>query len=213
MGNLTEPNRLYVNNGTADPWAGVGAVDITADIELTLAVRLVDADGDGDLDLITGNSGKANRLYLNNGTSDPWEGVAGVPITSDQDDTFSLALGDVDRDGDVDLVAGNTDSTNRLYLNNGTGDPWAGAIGLDISSDEDTTGPVSLADLDADGDLDLAAGNFGVNRLYLNNGTADPWAGVTGSTSRTTRIRPRPRPWTTSTGMESRRSSPETARS
>ena len=32
-------------------------------------------DGDGHLDLVAGNYNQPNRLYLNNGTTDPWAGV------------------------------------------------------------------------------------------------------------------------------------------
>ena len=71
------------------------------------SIALGDVDGDGDLDLVAGNYDQANRLYLNNGTADPWNGVSGVNVTSDAHSTFSVALGDVDGDGDLDLVAGN----------------------------------------------------------------------------------------------------------
>ena len=174
-------NRLYLNNGTSDPWNGVSGSDITADGHSTVSLALGDVDGDGDLDLVVGNYQQANRLYLNNGTSDPWNGVSGSDITADNHSTFSVALADVDNDGDLDLVAGN-DGNNRLYLNNGTSDPWNGVSGSDITADNQTTRSMALGDVDGDGDLDLVVGNFQqANRLYLNNGTASPWNGVSGS--------------------------------
>jgi hypothetical protein len=181
-GNGHDPNRLYMNNGTMDPWGGVSGVDITADAHNTVSVALGDVDGDGDLDLVAGNPNQVNRLYLNNGTDNAWGGVSGTDITADGFATRSVALGDVDGDGDLDLVAGNSNQANRLYLNNGTLDPWGGVAGIDIDADYDRTYAVALRDVDGDGDLDLVAGNDGQpNRLYLNNGTADPWGGVSGT--------------------------------
>jgi hypothetical protein len=181
-GQHNQPNRLYLNNGTVDPWASVAGSDITADTHNTLSIALGDVDRDGDLDLVAGHGGHVDRLYLNNGTRDPWASVAGSDITADAQNTYPVALGDVDRDGDLDLVAGNSGQTNRLYLNNGTADPWNGVTGSDITTDAHDTWSVALGDVDDDGDLDLVAGNYAqVNRLYLNNGTSDPWNGVTGS--------------------------------
>jgi hypothetical protein len=79
-------------------------------------------------------------------------------------------MGDVDRDGDLDLVAGNYNHANRLYLNDGTGNFGPGT---NITSDAHDTASVVLGDVDRDGDLDLVAGNFNsqANRLYLNDGT------------------------------------------
>jgi hypothetical protein len=223
-GNNGDPNRLYLNSGTADPWYGVPGANITADAHSTFSVVLGDVDGDGDLDLVAGNYDEPNRLYLNNGTADPWYGVPGANITEDAHSTRSVVLGDVDGDGDLDLVAGNRASqVNRLYLNNGTAEPWNGVSGVDITTDAYETASVVLGDVDGDGDFDLVAGNqyqptwYGVsgvditadthsslsvvlgdvdgdgdldlvtgdysapNRQYLNNGTADPWSGVSGA--------------------------------
>jgi hypothetical protein len=181
-GNYDQANRLYLNNGTADPFSGVSGTDVTADAGLTFAIALGDVDGDGDLDVVAGNNGEANRLYLNNGTADPFNGVSGSDLTADVDPTFALALGDVDGDGDLDVVAGNVWQPNRLYLNNGTPTPFEGVTGTDITAETHATTALALGDVDGDGDLDAVAGNAGQeNRLYLNNGTADPFGGATGS--------------------------------
>jgi hypothetical protein len=181
-GNYSQPNRLYLNNGTSDPFNGVTGTDITADAHNTLAIALGDVDGDGDLDVVAGNDGQASRLYLNNGTVNPFSGVIGTDITTDAHNTYAIALGDLDGDGDLDVVAGNSGQTNRLYLNNGTASPFSGVAGTDITPDAHYTYAIALGDLDGDGDLDIVAGNVsGQNRLYLNNGTANPFSGVTGS--------------------------------
>ena len=72
-------------------------------------------DGDGDLDLVAGYvNDQTNRLCLNSGTAAPFNGVTGSDLTTDAHSTYSVALGDVDGDGDLDHVAGNLDQTNRL---------------------------------------------------------------------------------------------------
>jgi len=181
-------NVLFLNNGTSDPFEGIGGIGITSDRHLTYAIDLGDVDGDGDLDLVVGNSNQPNRLYLNNGTSDPWNGVEGMDITSDAHDTRAVSLDDVDGDRCPDLVVGNSSGsvgqTNRLYLNNGTSNPFGGVSGIDITSDAHRTWAIALGDVDGDGDMDLVAGNYRAlqqsNRLYINNGTSNPWAGIEG---------------------------------
>ena len=181
-GNYLETNRLYLNNATPLPFHGVQSIEITSDTHKTWAIKLADMDGDGDIDIVEGNSYQINMLYLNNGTNKPFAGVEGLFISNYANDTRDVAVGDIDGDGDLDLVTGNYDNLNRIYFNNGTANPFEGELGWTIPDDLHKTTVVALADMDGDGDLDLIVGNYGQkNLLYLNNGTANPFLGVTGA--------------------------------
>ena len=110
-------------------------------------------------------TGMFNRVYLNqNGTLE----VASTWSSDGIEGTKSIAWGDVDGDGDLDLAAGNS-SANKLYLNeNGilqTTAAWH-------SDDTDFTEEITWGDVDGDGDLDLAVANNGAisEKVYLNHG-------------------------------------------
>jgi len=92
-----------------------------------------------------------------------------LPVDADR--TASIALGDVDGDGDLDAFVGGI--PNRLYLNDGNG------VFTDATSQipdaPGRTNSIALGDVDGDGDLDAFIGNGdvrggGCNYLYLNDG-------------------------------------------
>lgn len=110
---------------------------------------------------ITGNYNQPNRIYHNHDGQLvlAWSSTASDPTTS-------LAWGDSDNDGRLNLAAGNANKPTRLYRNTGSG------MTLVWSAPEwDNTTSIAWGDVDGDGDFDLAVGNDGqLNRLYANTG-------------------------------------------
>ena len=107
-------------------------------------------------------------------------GETGARMPRDSDHTIEIDAGDVDGDGDLDIVTANVNKEqNRIYINDGTGHFTDETLNPDSTGKRlppvgDTTADVELADVDGDGDLDIFYANTTFdgqqNRLLINDG-------------------------------------------
>ena len=154
--------------------------------QVASAVILGDVDGDTDLDafVVNGSSGALfppgfsgfqNLLWINNGDgifSD--ETNTRLPLATNS--SFHAAFGDLDSDGDLDLVIGNVGSTgagqqNRLLINNGSG-VFTDETTTRLPALSDITLALALEDLDGDSDLDIVVANRtpAGSKILVNDG-------------------------------------------
>ena len=199
------PSRLYLTNGSPLTSGSYSTAQIGTDVGYGQDVNIADVNGDGKPDLIVtyilvstvGTDPTGIAIYLNNGTSDPFGNVAPVPLLVGQS-VFAVALADLNHDGKVDLVAVVSNgplTQNNLYVFPNTGSvsqPFTNSQAL--QPDTDLGGgclSVVAGDMNADGLPDLlfscvppsanaspAPANPAVGAIYLNNGTANPFANV-----------------------------------
>ncbi len=108
------------NSYTAGPDGQGKSVGVapTTDVYNTYAVEFADLNHDGYLDIVEGNSNQLNKYYLNDGHGNFPVGHSLGPST-DTMDTRSIAVGDVNRDGWLDIVAGNYSQSDVVYINKG----------------------------------------------------------------------------------------------
>jgi FG-GAP-like repeat/FG-GAP repeat len=151
-------------------------VDLTQNLNDSRTTLMADLTGNGLLDLVVGNYNGPVEIYLNNGTTDPFNNVTPILLTN-SDPTVGLAAADVNHDGRADLIVANQGAPTRLYLNNGSAtNPFGGVTPIAITNANATS--VALADVNGDSRPDLVVGAMSTDptklapsQLFLNTGS------------------------------------------
>lgn len=140
-----------------------------------------DYDADGDLDLaVAAFYGLANALYRNEGGGRFLRVREGAAVI-DGGNSYALAWGDRDNDGDLDLLVANWGAAPVLYDGDGRGGLTRSAAG-DLGRELAFASSAAWGDLEGDGRLDLYIGNWPNrpgererNQLFRNRGPGGHW--------------------------------------
>ncbi|MFN8547068.1 MAG: T9SS type A sorting domain-containing protein [Candidatus Eisenbacteria bacterium] len=182
----TEPQRIFRNiGGTFEGTASWRSTDLAYALDVTWG----DVDRDGDVEPIFCGSSAPVRYYRNDQTTGGSISTTTTWQNTDLPEFGNTAtVGDWNGDGFPELAVADNNQLGgagrfKVYANNsgalGTTPAWQSSNGGYGSN-------VSWADLDLDGDLDLATGRwFSQSRIYENTGgtltTAPVWTSGTSS--------------------------------
>jgi hypothetical protein len=174
-------NHLYQNNGNAFFQDVTSAIIPPQTVDLTTrGVAAADFDNDGDIDFYFSNPltnpdpynplpsppQSLPNFYMNNGDGTFTAEYRGIDWTGF---VQGVTTGDYDDDGDIDIAQATWGPPSTIFRNNGAGHfrDVGGPVGISVSNGEFDNGIV-WADVDNDGDLDLAIVGVGRIALYRN---------------------------------------------
>ena len=161
-------NLYFVNEGgILDQRLGTGATQVLSGEGAAWA----DFDNDGLLDIYVSSDTGPNELYRCTNHLTPSFAAVGVAMgVADGNNGRSIAWGDYDGDGWLDIYLANRGAPNRLFRNLGGTSFVDVAIAAGVADAGNAEG-VAFIDFDDDGDLDIYVGNAqSVNRLFRNDG-------------------------------------------
>ncbi len=170
-------------------WEDATAATIGNTGQWSNKVELADVDGDGLTDILFANGGKyagpgppqLNRVFANQGADKPFIEITADIFGDAADLARSIKVGDVNADGQPDLIVATTYQTqSRLFHGLGDG-AFLERTATHVPEQVASAGDVELGDVDGDGDLDAVLADWGAGNplsngggrtlLWLNSGT------------------------------------------
>ncbi len=176
-GNYWEANskfyqdRLYLNDGKGNLiWTKTALPDMFSP---GACVSAGDLDGDGDLDLWVGGSAEPGnypfpaRSYLLRNDAGHFTDIthAAAPDLKKTGLVNAAQWADIDQDGDADLVLAGTWMPITVFKNQ-QGILKNATESMGLSTNQGWWNTLEVIDLDHDGDLDILAGNLGLNTTF-----------------------------------------------
>ena len=171
-----QPFAVYENDGLAG-FTDVSATAVGGYANWLRQIAIGDVDGDHDPDIYAPSAwGDPDAFFINDGFG-VFTDEAALRLPGVSSHAGATRFGDVDNDGDLDLLVGDGWATGapvlaHLYLNDGAGVFTESLGALFPASNKDDPIDFDLFDADRDFDLDLLINmHTGPNSLWVNDGT------------------------------------------
>ncbi|KGL62448.1 hypothetical protein PHEL85_2242 [Polaribacter sp. Hel1_85] len=162
----------YKNDGNATPSFSQQLLSNT--VSTPYSITSGDIDNDGDIDILVASLNDDSIIWFeNDGTATP--NFTQNTITTTADGIRSVTIGDLDNDGDLDIISASfNDNTIAWYTNDGATNPlFSKQI---ISTNAIGAISVTVGDMNSDGHLDIVSASLNDNKVawYKNDGAAMP---------------------------------------
>ncbi len=171
--NTPQGNVMYRNDSPGDIVERAVAAG-TLSQRFGWGTGFLDVDNDRLLDLYVVNTGfsSANLLYHNQGNNNFMD-IAATAQVADISMGWSMASGDIDGDGDVDMVVTNDAAPTRLFVNQGTANHWTRLLLRGTVSNPDAVGArvcVTTGSVSQTREVQAGTGYLGHDSLALEIG-------------------------------------------